>query len=147
MSDPPPSTPPVPVAAPVPVPVVAVGGIAVVEGALLMVQRARPPGVGRWTVPGGRVEPGESVVAAVERELMEETALAVRCGPFVGWAERRGMDHHFVILDFEVTVTGETTPTAGGDAAAAVWVPLAEVVALDLVEGLEDFLIRHGVLA
>jgi ADP-ribose pyrophosphatase YjhB (NUDIX family) len=125
---------------------VAVGGIAVVEGALLMVQRAKPPGEGRWTVPGGRLEPGESVTAAVERELLEETALAVRCGPFVGWAERRGDDHHFVILDFEVTVVGPTRPTAGGDATAAAWVTLGQVASLALVDGLLDFLVHHGVL-
>jgi len=112
-----------------------------------LVQRANPPGVGCWTVPGGRVEPGESVTAAVERELHEETALTVRCGDFVGWAERRGADHHFVILDFAVTVSGQTTPMAGSDAAAAAWVPLADVGALRLVEGLEDFLVRHGVLS
>jgi len=126
--------------------VVAVGGIAVVDDALLMVQRATPPAVGCWTVPGGRVEAGESVTAAVERELFEETALEVRCGPFVGWAERRGGGHHFVILDFAVTVTGNTTPTAGGDAAAVAWVPRTEVAALHLVDGLEEFLLEHGVL-
>ncbi len=130
-----------------PPPVVAVGGIAVVDGALLMVQRANPPAVGCWTVPGGRVEAGESVTAAVERELREETALEVRCGPLVGWTERRGSGHHFVILDFAVTVTGNTTPTAGGDAAAAAWVARSEMATLDLVEGLEDFLLEHGVLA
>jgi 8-oxo-dGTP diphosphatase len=132
---------------PAPAPVVAVGGIAVVGGALLMVQRAHPPGAGRWSVPGGRVEPGESVTTAVERELLEETALRVRCGSLLGWAERRGADHHFVILDFEVATTGPTTPAAGGDAAAVAWVPLGEVPALTLVEGLEDFLVEHGVLA
>ena len=105
-----------------------------------------PPGAGRWTVPGGRVEPGESVTAAVERELLEETALAVRCGSLVGWAERRGPEYHFVILDFEVTAAGPTTPAAGGDAAAVAWVPLGEVTSLTLVEGLEDFLVDHGVL-
>jgi 8-oxo-dGTP diphosphatase len=132
---------------PAPAPVVAVGGIAVVGGALLMVQRAHPPGAGRWTVPGGRVESGESVTAAVERELLEETALAVRCGTLIGWAERRGPDYHFVILDFEVTTSGSTTPVAGGDATAVAWVPLGEVGSLTLVEGLEDFLVEHGVLA
>jgi ADP-ribose pyrophosphatase YjhB (NUDIX family) len=127
-------------------PVVAVGGIAVVEDALLMVQRATPPAVGSWTVPGGRVEPGESVTAAVEREVREETALEVRCGSLVGWAERRAEGYHFVILDFAVTVTGDRTPTAGGDAAAVAWVPRAQVATLALVEGLEEFLLEHGVL-
>lgn len=129
-----------------PAPVVAVGGIAVVDGALLMVERATPPAIGCWTIPGGRVEPGESLTAAVERELLEETALAVRCGSLVGWAERLGGGYHFVILDFAVTLTGGRTPSAGGDAAAVAWVPLAEVTGLELVDGLEGFLVDHGVL-
>ena len=122
------------------------GGVAVVEGALLLVQRAHPPGAGCWTVPGGRVDPGESVTAAVERELWEETGLEVGCGAFVGWAERRGPDYHFVILDFEVAVSGQTVPTAGSDATAVAWVPLADVAGLPLVEGLQQFLVEHGVL-
>jgi 8-oxo-dGTP diphosphatase len=128
------------------VPVVAVGGIAVVDDELLVVRRAHPPGMGQWSVPGGRVEPGESVVAAVERELLEETALEVRCGPLVGWAERRSDGYHYVILDFAVTPVSHRVPVAGGDAAAVAWVPLGEVAALDLVEGLEEFLIDHHVL-
>lgn len=137
---------PSPSPVPVPVPVVAVGGVAVAEGALLLVQRANPPGAGCWTVPGGRVEPGESVTAAVEREVFEETALEVRCGAFLGWAERRGDDYHFVILDFEVSLSGPQTPHAGGDATAVAWVPLAEVAGMSLVEGLQPFLEEHGVL-
>jgi 8-oxo-dGTP diphosphatase len=130
-----------------PWPVVAVGGIAVVGGALLMVQRAHPPGEGLWSVPGGRVEPGESVTTAVERELLEETALTVRCGSLVGFAERRDAEHHFVILDFAVTVTGSSAPSAGSDARAAAWVPLTEVTTLALVDGLEEFLVDHDVLS
>ena len=129
-----------------PRPVVAVGGIAVVDGALLLVQRATPPQVGRWTLPGGRVEPGETMTAAVERELLEETALSVRCGSFVGWAERRGHGYHYVIFDFAVTTHGRGTPVAGSDAAAVAWVSLADVAALPLVEDLQGFLEQHGVL-
>jgi len=130
-----------------PVPEVAVGGIAVVSDALLLVRRGQPPGEGRWSLPGGRLEPGESLAGAVERELREETGLAVVCGDFVGFVERRGPDHHFVILDFTVTVVDKADPVAGSDAAACAWVPLAEVSALDLVDGLADFLVAHGVLA
>lgn len=129
-----------------PTPVVAVGGVAVVDGAVLMVRRATEPQSGRWTLPGGRVEPGESVTAAVERELFEETALEVRCGALLGWAERRGSDYHYVILDFAVSTPGPGAPRAGSDAADVAWVPLADVASLDLVEGLEEFLVDHGVL-
>lgn len=127
-------------------PEVAVGAVAVVRGSLLLVRRGRPPEAGRWSVPGGRVEPGETVAEAVVREVAEETGLAVRCGELVGWAERRGPAYHFVILDFAVEVDGGGAPVAGGDAAAARWVPLAEVASMDLVSGLADFLRRHGVL-
>ncbi len=132
---------------PVPVPVLAVGGVAVTEGMLLLVRRVRPPEVGCWTVPGGRVEPGESVTEAVVRELREETSLDVRCGSLLGWAERRGPGYHYVILDFTVTTTGLGTPVAGSDASEAAWVPLAEVAGLTLVTGLHEFLVGHGVLA
>jgi ADP-ribose pyrophosphatase YjhB (NUDIX family) len=129
-------------------PVVAAGGVAVVDGRLLLVQRATEPQAGRWTVPGGRVEPGETLTAAVEREILEETGLRVRCGSFLGWVERIGHRHHFVILDFRVQVPpGAPDPVAGGDAAATAWVALAEVPTLPLVSGLEDFLRAHGVLA
>jgi ADP-ribose pyrophosphatase YjhB (NUDIX family) len=111
-----------------------------------MVQRATPPQVGHWSLPGGRLEPGELVTAAVERELFEETGLRVRCGPLLGWAERRGDGYHFVILDFEVTTDGRDQAVAGGDAAAVAWIPVADVTALTLVDGLAAFLVDHGVL-
>jgi acetyl-CoA carboxylase carboxyl transferase subunit beta len=131
---------------PPPAPVVAVGGVAVVGDALLLVRRRHPPEAGRWSLPGGRVEPGESVAEAVERELWEETSLRVRCGAFLGWVERRGPDFHFVILDFTVSSVGPRAVTAGGDAKAAAWVPLGEVPSLDLVSGMAEFLKDHGVL-
>lgn len=131
---------------PAPDPVVAVGGVAVVDGALLLVQRATAPEAGRWTIPGGRVDPGESVLEAVRRELYEETGLRVACGRLLGWAERRGPGYHFVILDFVVSTGGRGDPSPGSDASAVAWVPLADVPSLDIVSGLADFLRLHGVL-
>ena len=119
-----------------------------VDDRILLVRRAAAPQAGRWTVPGGRVEPGETLAAAVEREILEETGLRVRCGSFLGWAERIDHHHHFVILDFAVEVPpGAPDPVAGGDAAAAAWVTMSELPGLPLVDGLEDFLRTHGVLA
>ena len=70
------------------------------------------------------------------------------CGAFVGWVERIDADHHFVILDFDVTVGDDAEPRAGDDAADVAWVPLAEVAAWDgLVPGLLDFLVEHGRIA
>lgn len=127
-------------------PELCVGAIAVADGALLLVRRGRGPGSGLWSVPGGRVEGGEPIRDAVEREVAEETGLRVRCGELLGWAERIGADHHFVILDFRVTVNNGREPVAGDDAAEARWFPLTSVTQLALVEGLADFLRDHGVL-
>ena len=121
------------------------GAIAVRDECLLMVRRGRQPGIGLWSVPGGHVEAGESVVSAVVRELAEETGVDGVCGPLMGWIERTDIDYHHVILDFEVTVLSDDWPVAGDDAAEAVWVPLGEIGGLDLVDGLAAFLVEHGV--
>ena len=125
---------------------VAVGAIVRRSDELLLVRRGRPPAVGEWSVPGGRVEPGELLMEAVVRELHEETGLRGVCGPLVGWVERISEDYHFVILDFEATVIGDVEPTAGTDATEARWWPVAEVASLPLVEGLAEFLYDHGVI-
>lgn len=127
-------------------PEVCVGAIAVDDGRLLLVRRGHGPAAGEWSVPGGRVEPGETLAEAVVREVREETGLEGVCGPLVGWVERIGPDHHFVILDFAVSVLEPGVPRAGGDAAEAAWVPLADVPGLRLVEGLAEFLHEHGYL-
>jgi 8-oxo-dGTP diphosphatase len=128
-------------------PEVCVGAIVVEADRLLLVQRGRGAGVGLWSVPGGRVEPGETLADAVVRELREETGLEGVCEAFVGWVERIDADHHFVILDFMVTVrAGE--PVAGDDAADVVWVPRHDVAAWPpVVAGLVDFLVEHGIVA
>jgi len=122
------------------------GAVAVDHGLLLLVKRGTDPGKGQWSLPGGRVESGESVVAAVVREFKEETGLEGVCGSFVGWVERMGVDHHFVVMDFLVTVLEAGEPIAGGDALHARWVAFEELASLDLVDGLSDFLIEHGLL-
>jgi 8-oxo-dGTP diphosphatase len=128
-------------------PQVCVGAVAVDDGRLLLVRRGRGPAQGEWSVPGGRVELGETVGEAVVRELAEETGIEALCGPLLGWVERIDDDHHFVILDFVVEVMDAGDPVAGDDAAEAAWVPLEEVAEMtNLVDGLAEFLHEHGVL-
>jgi 8-oxo-dGTP diphosphatase len=129
-----------------PAPKVAVGAVAKVDGRILLVRRGQDPEAGRWTLPGGKVEPGESLSQAVVRETAEETGLEVSCGAFVGWAERIGPRHHFVILDFEVHLDSPPDLVAGGDATEAAWVDIEALSSVALVSGLEDFLRSAGVI-
>ncbi len=78
------------------------GAVVVRREELLMVLRGRPPGAGLWSVPGGRVEPGESDAEALVRELREETGLEVSVGDLLGSVEVSGFDVH----DYLCTVTG-----------------------------------------
>jgi mutator protein MutT len=127
-------------------PEVCVGAIALDNDQLLLIRRGRGPAGGRWSVPGGRVEWGETTAEAVVRELAEETGLEALCDEFLGWVERIGEGYHHLILDFRVTVISTDLPTAGDDAAEAMWVPLAQVASLPLVDGLAEFLHEHGIL-
>ena len=127
-------------------PEVCVGAIAVSEERLLLVRRGRGPASGLWSVPGGRVEAGETLAEAVLRELAEETGLEGMCDELIGWVERMGPDHHYVILDFAVTVLEPREPHAGDDAVEAEWVPLDEVAHRRLAEGLAEFLHEHGIV-
>lgn len=127
-------------------PQVCVGAIALFDDSILLVRRGRGPAQGTWSVPGGRVEAGESLAEAVVRELAEETGLTGVCEALVGWAERIDPDYHYVILDFSVTLLSDADPVAGDDAAEARWVPLPEVADLLLADGLAEFLHDHGIL-
>ena len=93
------------------------------------------------------MEPDEVPADAVVRELAEETGLVGTCGRLVGCVERRGPDHHFVILDYRVRVPAGQQLVPADDALDAAWVPLGEVSGHDLVEGLAAFLEGHGVIA
>jgi 8-oxo-dGTP diphosphatase len=128
-------------------PQVCVGAVATADGCLLLIRRGHGPGAGEWSVPGGRVEMGETLAEAVVRELAEETGVEAVCDAFLGWVERIGDDHHYVIFDFEVTVLSSGPLVAGDDATEARWVRLEEVADLRLVDGLAEFLHDHGVIA
>lgn len=128
-------------------PELCVGAIALDDDRLLMVRRGHAPSIGKWTVPGGRVEGGETMAEAVVRELFEETGLEGVCGELVGWVERFDEDYHFVVFDFAVTVLDADIPPRGGDDAdEAAWVPLHEVTERPLTSGLAEFLHDHGIL-
>jgi ADP-ribose pyrophosphatase YjhB (NUDIX family) len=128
---------------------VAVGAVVRRGDEILLIRRGRGTAVGQWAIPGGRVEFGEGLKAAVAREVREETGLEVTVGRFLGWAERMGDDpvpHHYVILDFAAEPLDPAAATrAGDDADDVAWVPTNAIETYPLVAGLGAFLRRVGV--
>ena len=115
-------------------------------GRLLLIQRGHEPETGRWTLPGGRIEAGETDAQALVREMAEETGLTVEPGPLIGAVERPADGGAVLdIRDYAATVTGGAL-AAGDDAADARWVPLGEVAGWPLTTGLEQALRSWGVL-
>ncbi|MDT7551467.1 MAG: 8-oxo-dGTP diphosphatase [Pseudonocardiales bacterium] len=105
------------------------------EGRILLVRRRNDPGSGLWSVPGGRVEPGETDTQAVIREMAEETGLAVEPGALVGRVQRGP----YAIADYRCAVVGGSLQ-AGDDATDARWCDAAALEDLPLVPLLMDTL-------
>ena len=107
-------------------PIVGVGGVIVEEGKVLLIRRKYEPLKGHWSLPGGMVEIGETLEAALARELLEETGLAVDVGPVIEVFDRitRDEDHrvryHFVLIDYLCWRAGGVL-RAGSDVDAAIW--------------------------
>ncbi len=118
------------------------------DGRILLIRRANPPAQGLWSLPGGRVEPGEDWPAACERELHEETGLRATVDRLVGEV-RRDSPHGgiYVIRDYLMTLhPGDLTPTAGDDALAAAWFAPGALATLDTSQGLVEALTEWGVI-
>jgi len=129
-------------------PVVGVGAIILDGDKILLEKRKNDPSKGKWTVPGGLVELGETVEQAVVREVNEETRLEVYdprlvdVVNYISLDEKSAVEYHFVIIDYLVTVRGGK-PKAASDAADLKWVPFNEVEEYDLTESFRLFFQRN----
>jgi 8-oxo-dGTP diphosphatase len=114
-----------------PAPIPAVGVVCLRGDTVLLVRRGRPPRQGEWSLPGGRIEPGERAVDAALRELREETGVDAEITGLIDVVDGLFPDagRHYVLIDYAARwLSGE--PVAGDDAVEARFVPLDAVEAL-----------------
>jgi 8-oxo-dGTP diphosphatase len=107
-------------------PVLGVAGVVISHGRVLLIRRGHPPLEGQWSIPGGMLELGETVMEGVRRELFEETGIEARATQLVEVFERISLDdagkpkYHFVVLDYLCErIRGEAR--AGSDAQEVFW--------------------------
>jgi 8-oxo-dGTP diphosphatase len=116
-------------------------------GRLLLIRRGHAPSAGLWSVPGGRLEPGESELEAVVREVAEETGLAVRPDRVLGAVRIDGDGVVFAVTDWACTLLEPgREPVAGDDAADVAFVDSAALTELDMAPGVVAALAGWGVL-
>jgi len=126
-------------------PILAVSAAVFRDGKVLIVRRARPPATGIYTLPGGGVEVGETLLEAVVREVREETELVIAPVALAGYREaitrdRNGrIERHFVILPFAARwIAGE--PRLSGELAEAAWRDASEIASLNTTAGLDEII-------
>jgi 8-oxo-dGTP diphosphatase len=113
-------------------PIVGVGAVIVSDDRVLLVRRANEPMKGEWSLPGGAVEVGETLQAAVVREVLEETGLEIEVGPVVEVLDRIRLDpgrrvaYHYVLIDYLCRPTGGSLACAS-DAEDVAWASVHEL--------------------
>lgn len=128
-------------------PLVGVGAVVLHGSRVLLVRRGGQPSRGKWSLPGGLVELGETTAEAICRELDEECHLSVRVVGVAGVIDRIVRDaaglvrYHYVLVDYLAYAETEAV-TADSDAAEACWVEVDRIEGLDVTEGLVDMIRR-----
>ena len=151
-------------------PRVGVGGVVIDDGRVLLVRRGREPLKGKWSIPGGLVEVGESLAGAVRREVKEETGLEVEPLEMIGIFERilpdregnrgrgrrsgrsGGVRYHYILIDYACRLAsggrrrqsgrGSHLPTAASDVSEARWVARQELARYRLTPQTYDLILK-----
>jgi 8-oxo-dGTP diphosphatase len=133
-------------------PRVGVGAVVLDRGRVLLVRRGGQPSSGRWSLPGGLVELGETTADAVRRELREECGIDITVAGLAGVVDRVTRDaegrvrYHYVLVDY-LAFTDTDAVVAGTDAAECRWVEIERVSELDVTDGRIDMIRRAVALA
>jgi 8-oxo-dGTP diphosphatase len=133
-------------------PRVGVGAVILDGRRVLLVKRGGQPSAGKWSLPGGLVDLGETTVEAIAREVAEECGLQIRIAGLAGIVDRVVRDgdgrvrYHYVLVDY-LAYPRAGTAVAGSDAAAVQWVDVDAVERLDITDGLVDMIRRAQALA
>lgn len=128
-------------------PMVGVGAIIFRDNNVLLVRRGKEPALGKWTIPGGLVELGESLEDAVKREVMEEVGLTVDVKDLVVVLDRvfpdseGQIEYHYVLLDF-LCDAGPQEPHPASDVSECIFVPIDRFFDYDLTEGTAEVIHR-----
>jgi len=132
-------------------PRVGVGAVILHEDKVLLVRRGKSPSFGKWSLPGGLVELGETTREAIAREIVEECAIKIRIVDVAGVIDRIVKDdagrvrYHYVLVDY-LAYPDSMDVQAGSDAAEAQWFALDRVAELDATPGLLDMIRRAEAL-
>lgn len=124
-------------------PIIGVGGVIFDHSSVLLVKRNQEPGKGEWSLPGGAVELGETVVEALKRELREEASIEVEVFGLIRLLDRIVYDrnkrvrYHFVIADYWGEVVSGL-PTPGSDISDLCFVPPNEVAKLGVHKDVKE---------
>ena len=126
-------------------PQVGVGAVVFKNQKVLLVKRSRPPSQGKWSIPGGRLELGETLQEAAEREILEETGGVIRASKPVYIFDVVDRDtagairFHYVIVDLAADyISGD--PAANDDALDARWVSAHELGTLEVSDSTAQLL-------
>jgi 8-oxo-dGTP diphosphatase len=133
-------------------PIVGIGAVIVDAGKVVLIRRRYEPLKGHWSLPGGTVEVGEALEAALRREMVEETGLVVEVGPVIEVFDRIMRDeqqrvrYHFVLIDYLCWPSGGALQ-AGSDVDAASWADPATLSEYSLTEKATSVIHRGLTLA
>lgn len=128
-------------------PILAVGAVVFKDQKVLLVKRGNPPGQGMWAIPGGRVNLGETLRQAAEREVLEETGIRIIATEAVydfevfDYDETGTLRFHYYIVDFDGDYEGGEIQ-AGDDAASASWVSSQDLAHLPVVQKTRELLLE-----